>query len=228
MQTIFQDSYGSFNPRWTVGRTIEEPLVVHQDLLPTERRLRAEELLEQVGLHSKWYDRYPHEFSGGQRQRIGIARAIALNPRFVLADEAVSALDVSVQAQIVNLLRELQQRLQLTYVFIAHGLQIVHHISSRIGVMYLGHLVETAPAEELFRHPAHPYTIGLLASIPSSDPARRSSLAGIRGEVPSASSPPSGCRFHPRCPIAVARCREEKPALSTIGDRHEVACHFPN
>jgi len=227
MQMIFQDPYGSVNPRWTVGKTIGEPFDVHERLEPGERRSRVEELLQSVGLNPKWADRYPHEFSGGQRQRIGIARAIALRPRFVLADEAVSALDVSVQAQIVNLMQELQRKLGLTYVFIAHGLNIVRHMSSRIGVMYLGNLVEIAPAEELFRHPSHPYTIGLLASIPAPDPSARRGFVSIQGEIPSPASPPSGCRFHPRCPAATARCREETPKLTIRGKNHMVACHYP-
>ncbi|RXZ83122.1 ABC transporter ATP-binding protein [Paenibacillaceae bacterium] len=227
MQMIFQDPYGSVNPRWTIGKTIAEPFDVHDRLHPSERRSRVADLLQQVGLNPKWYDRYPHEFSGGQRQRIGIARAIALRPRFVLADEAVSALDVSVQAQIVNLMQELQQKLGLTYVFIAHGLNIVRHMSSRIGVMYLGNLVEIAPAEELFRHPAHPYTAGLLTSIPILDPSRKREFANIQGEIPSPASPPSGCRFHTRCPAAVARCREEAPALRNVGTNHVAACHYP-
>ncbi|MEK8127947.1 ABC transporter ATP-binding protein [Paenibacillus filicis] len=227
MQMIFQDPYGSVNPRWTIGETIGEPFDVHERLSQPEKRRRVEELLQAVGLNPRWYDRYPHEFSGGQRQRIGIARAIALRPRFVLADEAVSALDVSVQAQIVNLMQELQQQLGLTYVFIAHGLNIVRHVSSRIGVMYLGNLVEVAPAEELFRHPAHPYTAGLLASIPVPDPSRKREFGSIQGEIPSPASPPSGCRFHTRCPAATARCREEAPRLTDIGTGHSVACHYP-
>ncbi|RXZ78826.1 ABC transporter ATP-binding protein [Paenibacillaceae bacterium] len=227
MQMIFQDPYGSVNPRWTIGDTIAEPFDVHEKLSAKEKRSKVEELLQWVGLNPKWYDRYPHEFSGGQRQRIGIARAIALQPRFILADEAVSALDVSVQAQIINLMQEMQQRLGLTYVFIAHGLNIVRHVSTRIGVMYLGNLVEVAPSEELFRHPAHPYTAGLLASIPIPDPAAERLFSSIQGEIPSPVSPPSGCRFHTRCPAAVARCREEVPQLHGIGGEHLVACHYP-
>ncbi|MEK8131591.1 ABC transporter ATP-binding protein [Paenibacillus filicis] len=227
MQMIFQDPYGSVNPKWTIGQTIAEPFDVHERLNSEECRSRVEVLLQWVGLNPKWFDRYPHEFSGGQRQRIGIARAIALNPRFVLADEAVSALDVSVQAQIVNLMQELQQKLGLTYMFIAHGLHIVRHVSSRIGVMYLGQLVEVAPAEELFRHPAHPYTAGLLSSILVPVPSQRRSFSTIQGEIPSPASPPSGCRFHTRCPAAVARCREEAPKLKEVGTHHRVACHYP-
>ncbi len=227
MQMIFQDPYGSVNPRWTVGETIAEPLDVHETLSKRERRARVEELLYLVGLNPAWADRYPHEFSGGQRQRIGIARAIALQPRFVLADEAVSALDVSVQAQIVNLMQELQNRLGLTYVFIAHGLNIVRHVSSRIGVMYLGNLVEIAPAEELFSHPAHPYTALLISSIPWPDPSRKREFTAIQGEIPSPAAPPVGCRFHTRCPAATARCREQAPELLPIGNGRSVACHYP-
>lgn len=227
MQMIFQDPYGSFNPRWTVGETIAEPLDVHNELAKGERRARVEELLSVVGLNPGWADRYPYEFSGGQRQRIGIARAIALNPRFVLADEAVSALDVSVQAQIINLMQELQNRLGLTYVFIAHGLNIVRYVSTRIGVMYLGNLVEIATAEELFRHPAHPYTALLISSIPWPDPARKRIFTPIQGEIPSPAAPPSGCRFHTRCPAAKARCREEAPVMQSISSGHFVACHYP-
>ncbi|OXM86217.1 dipeptide ABC transporter ATP-binding protein [Paenibacillus rigui] len=227
MQMIFQDPYGSVNPRWSVGDIIGEPLRVHEPLSSGERRRRVEELLGAVGLNPSWIDRYPHEFSGGQRQRIGIARAIALNPQFILADEAVSALDVSVQAQIVNLMQDLQERLGLTYLFIAHGLNIVRHISDRIGVMYLGKLVEIAPSEELFRHPAHHYTKGLLASVPIADPSRKRELISIQGEIPSPSNPPAGCRFHTRCPAATARCKEIQPELSEISDGHWVACHYP-
>lgn len=226
MQVIFQDPYGSLSPRWTVGDSIAEPLKVHGHLTARECRERAEELLQLVGLDASSANKYPHEFSGGQRQRIGIARAIALNPSFILADEAVSALDVSVQAQIVNLLQELQQKLGLTYLFIAHGLQIVRHISDRIGVMYLGKLVEIAPSEELFLRPAHPYTRLLIDSIPQPVPGQRRDTPLLQGEIPSPSNPPSGCRFHTRCPFATARCKEEQPALRLLdGDRY-VACHY--
>lgn len=227
MQVIFQDPYGSLDPRWTVGDSIAEPLRVHNGISVQEGRQHVEELLRLVGLDSSNAGRYPHEFSGGQRQRIGIARAIALNPSFILADEAVSALDVSVQAQIVNLLQELQQKLGLTYLFIAHGLQVVRHISDRIGVMYLGKLVEVARSDELFRHPAHPYTRALIASIPQPDPGLRRELVSIDGEIPSPANPPRGCHFHPRCPLATSRCREEQPALNLLGQDHFVACHYP-
>lgn len=227
MQVIFQDPYGSINPRWQIGDVIGEPLMVHEALDATARRERVEALLEAVGLNRSWYERYPHEFSGGQRQRIGIARAIALNPSFVLADEAVSALDVSVQAQIVNLMQDLQRDLGLTYLFIAHGLNIVRHISDRIGVMYLGKLVEIAASEELFLHPAHHYTKGLIASIPVPDPKRKREPFSLQGEIPSPANPPSGCRFHTRCPAATARCKEEVPAWQEIQSGHWVACHHP-
>ncbi|MFD0692969.1 dipeptide ABC transporter ATP-binding protein [Paenibacillus sp. GCM10027628] len=227
MQIIFQDPYGSVNPRWRVGDIIAEPLDVHHSLSSSAKREKVEELLELVGLKGSLYDRYPHEFSGGQRQRIGIARAIALNPQFILADEAVSALDVSVQAQIVNLMQDLQKKLGLTYLFIAHGLNIVRHLSDRIGVMYLGKLVEIAPSEELFRHPAHLYTKGLLASIPSPDPTRKREWTAIQGEIPSPANPPSGCRFHTRCPAATARCKQETPELLQVREGHWTACHYP-
>lgn len=227
MQMIFQDPYGSMDPRWKVGDIIGEPLAIHTALSTKEKRSQIGQLLERVGLNPSWIDRYPHELSGGQRQRIGIARAIALGPSFVLADEAVSALDVSVQAQIVNLMQELQISLGLTYLFIAHGLHIVRHISDRIGVMYLGKLVEIAGSEELFREPAHHYTKALIASIPWPDPARKRELVSIQGEIPSPAHPPSGCRFHTRCPAATARCREEQPELRPLTPYHFVACHYP-
>ncbi|MDO3413083.1 ABC transporter ATP-binding protein [Saccharibacillus sp. CPCC 101409] len=226
LQIIHQDPYGTVDPRWSIGDIIAEPLGVHTELSPSARRAKVGELLEQVGLSASWQNRYPHEFSGGQRQRIGIARAIAVNPRFILADEAVSALDVSVQAQIVNLLQDLQGRLGLTSVFIAHGLQVVRHISTRIGVMYLGKLVEIAPGEELFRSPAHPYTRALISSIPGSGAGVRESFS-VRGEIPSPTSPPSGCRFHTRCPLATDLCRKQEPAFSEIGAARAVACHYP-
>ncbi|TCM93178.1 peptide/nickel transport system ATP-binding protein [Paenibacillus sp. BK033] len=226
MQVIFQDPYGSLNPRWTIGDSIAEPLKVHGAWTADERRYRVRELLGLVGLDPASASKYPHEFSGGQRQRIGIARAIALNPSFILADEAVSALDVSVQAQIVNLLQELQRKLGLTYLFIAHGLQIVRHISDRIGVMYLGKLVEIAPSDELFRQPAHPYTKLLIESIPQPVPGRHGSVASMQGEIPSPANPPSGCRFHPRCPFATEKCRKEQPELRPLGEDRYAACHY--
>ncbi|TVX99870.1 ABC transporter ATP-binding protein [Cohnella terricola] len=227
MQMIFQDPYGALDPRWTVGDIIGEPLGVHERLSTMEKRNRVAELLASVGLDASYATRYPHEFSGGQRQRIGIARAIALKPKFILADEAVSALDVSVQAQVVNLLQDLQAKMGLTYLFIAHGLQVVRHISDRIGVMYLGKLVEIAPSHELFLHPAHPYTKALIASIPDMSPGAKKAHTVLQGEIPSPARPPSGCRFHTRCPLATAKCREEEPDLNAIAAEHSVACHFP-
>ncbi|MDM5327568.1 ABC transporter ATP-binding protein [Neobacillus sp. CF12] len=227
MQLIYQDPYGSVNPRWRVGDIIGEPLQVHANSTKKEKQDRVQELLEVVGLNKSDSDRYPHEFSGGQRQRIAIARAIALNPQFVLADEAVSALDVSIQAQIVNLLQDLQRNRELTYLFIGHGLNIVRHISDRIGVMYLGQLVEMASSEELFLHPAHHYTKGLIESIPIPKPTRTRERITIQGEIPSPANPPTGCRFHTRCPAATARCRVEQPIFREIHIGHWVACHDP-
>lgn len=227
MQVIYQDPYGSVNPRWKVGDIIGEPLQVHGSLHSNERQTRVQELLEVVGLNKSDYNRYPHEFSGGQRQRIAIARAIALNPQFILADEAVSALDVSVQAQIINLLQDLQRERNLTYLFIAHGLNIVRHISDRIGVMYLGQIVEIATSEELFLHPAHHYTKGLIDSIPVANPSYARERISIQGEIPSPANPPTGCRFHPRCPAATARCREDNPQFLEVQKGHWVACHHP-
>ncbi|MGD0105423.1 MAG: dipeptide ABC transporter ATP-binding protein [Rhodopila sp.] len=227
MQMVFQDPYGSIDSRWTLGQIIGEPLVVHERLSASERRGRVRDLLEQVGLDPAWEARYPHALSGGQRQRVAIARAIALHPRFIVADEAVSALDVSVQAQVINLLQDLKQRLGLTYLFIGHGLHLVRHVSDRIGVMYLGRMVEVGPAEQVFRHPAHPYTRALLAAIPVADPTRRGSFSPLPGEVPSPANPPAGCRFHTRCAMATSRCRNEEPALVRYANKREVACHFP-
>ncbi|MEC5386160.1 ABC transporter ATP-binding protein [Uliginosibacterium sp. H3] len=227
MQMVFQDPYGSINSRWTVGDIIGEPLAVHEHLSKAEQRSRVEELLQRVGLDPSGYDRYPHQFSGGQRQRIGIARAISLNPKFVLADEAVSALDVSVQAQVINLLQDLKEQLGLTYLFIGHGLNVVRHVSDRIGVMYLGKLVEVGPADEIFTQPAHHYTRALISAIPIADPTRRREFIPIVGEIPSPTNPPSGCRFHTRCPAATQRCRDEQPELAAVNSAHAVACHFP-
>ncbi|OWJ69176.1 ABC transporter ATP-binding protein [Inquilinus limosus] len=227
MQMVFQDPYGSIDPRWTVGGIIGEPLAVHERLASAQRRERVQALLEQVGLDPAWHSRHPHQLSGGQRQRVAIARAIALQPRFVLADEAVSALDVSVQAQVVNLLQDLKERLGLTYLFIGHGLHLVRHVSDRIGVMYLGRLVEIGPADALFRHPAHHYTRALVSAIPEPDPQARRSFVPLPGEIPSPTRPPPGCRFHTRCPAATARCRQEEPPPVAIGSQRVVACHHP-
>jgi oligopeptide/dipeptide ABC transporter ATP-binding protein len=228
MQIIFQDPYSSLNPRMKVGAIIGEPFEIHENLSRVHRRERVAELLALVGLDKDYAGRYPHEFSGGQRQRIAIARALALSPDFVVADEPVSALDVSVQAQIVNLLQDLQERLGLTYLFISHGLAVVEHISTRVGVMYLGKLVELAPAEEIYRRPLHPYTQALLASSPNPDPAAARKHAEVRtaigGDIPTLLAPPSGCRFHTRCPHAMDECRRNEPAFVEIEPSHWAAC----
>jgi oligopeptide/dipeptide ABC transporter ATP-binding protein len=227
MQIIFQDPFGSLNPRFLVKDVIAEPLRTHRKMSAKEVDNRVVELMELVGLDVSRRNRYPHEFSGGQRQRVGIARAIALNPKFVVADEAVSALDVSVQSQVLNLLQKLQKELGLTYLFIAHGLNVVRHISDRIGVMYLGKMVEIARTEDLFAHPKHPYTKVLLSAIPKPTPHRTTERIILEGDVPSPANPPSGCRFHTRCPFAQEKCRVEEPLLEPTGDDWQVACHFP-
>jgi len=229
MQMVYQDPYSSLNPRMRVRNIIGEPLEVHGEAGDRAAyRDRVDQLMRLVGLLPNMADRYPHEFSGGQRQRIGIARALALNPSLVICDEAVSALDVSIQAQVVNLFMELQQRLRLSYIFIAHNLAVVRHISDRIVVMYLGRIVEIAHRDELYRRPLHPYTEALLAAIPVADPeveARRP-RAIVKGEVPSALKPPSGCRFHPRCPKAMDVCKAVDPPLTDLGGGRAVACHL--
>ena len=224
MQIIFQDPYSSLNPRMQVGEIIGEPLVIHRVGNRRQRRDRVAELLGLVGLKPEHAARYPHEFSGGQRQRIGIARALALNPKFIVCDEPVSALDVSVQAQVVNLLQDLQERLGLTYLFISHGLSVVEHISTRVGIMYLGKLVEVASSEEIFHNPLHPYTKALLSAIPIPDPDAARARLPLKGEIPTAISPPSGCRFRTRCPIAEPRCSESEPQLVEVSADHFVAC----
>src|SRR5262245_5056655 len=228
MQIIFQDPYGSLNPRMRVGKIVGEGLEIHSLAAGPDKKRRVMELLERVGLRPDSYDRYPHEFSGGQRQRIGIARALAVQPRMIVADEPVSALDVSIQAQIVNLLQDLQEEMQLTYVFIAHDLRIVEHISHRVAIMYLGRIVELAESAELYRNPRHPYTRALLSAVPPPDPSTRRERMRLPGDVPSPINPPPGCPFHPRCPFVEERCRRDEPKLLAGRNGHAVSCHvFP-
>ena len=227
MQIIFQDPYSSLNPRKTVGQTIGEGFQIHGLLTPTERRKKVMELLEIVGLLPEHVYRYPHEFSGGQRQRICISRALALNPKLVIADEPVSALDVSVQAQILNLLVSLQDRFRLTYLFISHDLGVVRHICNRIAVMYLGRVVESAPRNYLYTRPQHPYTASLLSAVPVPNPLKKHKRIRLTGDVPSPIHTPPGCSFHTRCVHRQAICVEERPIQTEINPRHHVACHFP-
>jgi peptide/nickel transport system ATP-binding protein len=224
LQIVFQDPYSSLNPRMTVRQIIGEPFVIHRLAVGRQLEQRVVELLDLMGLPRDAADRYPHEFSGGQRQRIGIARALAMKPDLIVADEPISALDVSIQAQIVNLLVELQSRLKLAYLFIAHDLKIVEHVSDRVAVMYLGKIVELAPAEVIFQEPRHPYTQALVSAVPTADPGSKRQRIVLQGEVPSAFAPPSGCAFHPRCPHVMDRCRVERPLMTAVGQGHSAAC----
>ena len=228
LQIIFQDPYASLNPRMTVGQIIGEPLHVHRLASGATARARVAELMEVVGLSPRMIKRYPHEFSGGQRQRIGIARALAVKPRFIVCDEPISALDVSIQAQVMNLMEDLQEQFDLTYLFIAHDLAAVRHISDRVAVMYLGNLVELATAVDIYREPRHPYSRALLSAVPIPDPEieRARERMILEGDVPSPLNPPGGCRFHTRCPFAEAICGQEQPALKQVAEGHSVACHL--
>ena len=226
IQIIFQDPYSSLDPRFTVGRCIAEPMRVHKMGTAKEQEERVRSLMHDVGLRPEAYTKYPHEFSGGQRQRIGVARALALNPSLIVCDEPVSALDVSIQAQILNLMQDLQEKYHLTYLFISHNLAVVEHLCDRVAVMYLGNLVEVAETEDLFCHPVHPYTQALLDAIPVPDPEIPTMHNMLEGDVPSLMNPPTGCCFHTRCPHACEQCSKEKPALRDMGNGHFVACHL--
>lgn len=226
MQIIFQDPYASLNPRHTVEKIIGEPLLIHGVKNARERKKRVQELLEIVGLSAYHASRYPHQFSGGQRQRIGIARALANNPKLIICDEPVSALDVSVQSQILNLMEDLRNKFNLTYVFIAHDLSVIKHISDRVGVMYLGRMVELADKDEIYENPKHPYTQALLSAVPVPDPDEQRERIILEGDVPSPSNPPSGCAFHTRCPKVMDVCKEVRPKLESLEDNHFVACHL--
>lgn len=226
LQMVFQDPFSSLNPRWRIGQTLEEPLVIHGVGNRKERTERVMEILHKVGMQPDHYYRYPHEFSGGQRQRIGLARALIVNPKIVVCDEPVSALDVSIQSQILNLLQELQAELKLTYLFISHDMSVVRHISNRVGVMYLGKMVEEAPTDQLFATPLHPYTQALLSAVPHPDPERKRERIVLKGEIPSPLNPPSGCVFHTRCPHVMERCKQAVPEKKEMAPGHFVACHL--
>lgn len=226
IQVIFQDPYASLNPRRTIRQMLEEAMAIQKVLPPNKREARMLELMKHVGLRPEYLERYPHEFSGGQRQRIGIARALAVNPEIIICDEAVSALDVSIQAQILNLLKKLQKEFDLTFLFISHDLSVVRHISDRVMVMYLGKVVEIADKSSLFNKPMHPYTKALLSAIPVIDETKKGERIILKGDVPSPLNPPTGCRFHTRCPYATERCRQEEPILKELSTNHSVACHF--
>ena len=224
MQIVFQDPFSSLNPRMTIRGLVEEGLIIHGMGDRRERLDKVRQTLQRVGLDPSYINRYPHEFSGGQRQRVSIARALVIDPKFIVLDEPISALDVSIQSQIVNLLVDLKQERKLTYLFISHDLSVVEYISDRVAVMYLGEIVETAPSEELYRRPLHPYTLALLSSVPSLDPRRKKVRIVLPGDVPSPLNPPQGCRFHPRCPLAMDICRQKTPRELALGDHH-VRCH---
>ncbi|ALA54683.1 dipeptide ABC transporter ATP-binding protein [Shouchella clausii] len=227
MQMVFQDPYASLNPRMTIGELLEEPLLVHKTMnTKADRKKRAEELLETVGLPKSSYNKYPHEFSGGQRQRVGIARALSTKPKLIIGDEPVSALDVSIQSQVLNLMKDLQDEFQLTYLFIAHDLSVVKHISDRVAVMYLGRIVEIAQKDSLYETPLHPYTEALISAVPSTDVTVKKEKISLKGELPSPANPPKGCAFHTRCPHAYERCKHERPEMTEQKDGHFVACHL--
>lgn len=228
MQIVFQDPYASLNPRFSIAQTLMEPMIVHKLYNPNQRMERVRSLLERVGLDPDYAKRYPHEFSGGQRQRIGIARALALNPKLMILDEPVAALDVSVQSQVLNLLEDLQEEFNLTYIFVAHDLSVVRHISDRVMVMYLGRMAELADSEDLFQDPLHPYTRALLSAVPLPDPDAKRERIILQGDLPSPANPPSGCPFHTRCPVAMDVCKEKVPEWKEIKPNHSVACHLYN
>ncbi|MBA4602783.1 ABC transporter ATP-binding protein [Thermoactinomyces mirandus] len=226
LQMVFQDPFASLNPRQKIANILEEPLIVHGIGTAKERKEQVQELLHVVGLNPFHGERYPHQFSGGQRQRIGIARALSTRPKLIVADEPVSALDVSIQSQVLNLMMDLQEQFSLTYIFISHDLSVVKHISHRVGVMYLGRMIELSPRDELYSKPLHPYTRALLSAVPVPDPEAKRKRMILKGDVPSPEKPPAGCAFHPRCPHVFERCREERPVFEDAGGGHMVACHL--